>query len=187
MKILFNTALPKFGYINFLIENPICLATTIPSVVAVSNVVSYKDVWFLLSWFILADLLSGIAASYFTWKKSEHTDRFFFGKGEGFSSDKAKKFGVKLVVYMMVPKLILELQNILMLKKLKYETISDAEFEIATIVVLFFCLIEGFSIFHENLPKCGVDIWGSVKKIINFVKEVKNETKSNNDNSPSVG
>ena len=141
---MIDTALPKFGYIKFLIDNPICLATAIPSVVTISNVVSYKEVWFLLAWFTFFDLITGLLASYFIWKKSEHTDRFFFGKGEGFSSDKAKKFGVKLVVYMMAPKLILELQNVLMLKKLKYETISDAEFEIATIVVLFFCLIEGF-------------------------------------------
>ena len=62
-----------------------------------------------------------------------------------------------------------------MLKNFKYESFSDAEFELATIALIVFCLTEGFSIFHENLPKCGFNLWHQIKKMIGFVKEAKKE------------
>ena len=61
------------------------------------------------------------------------------------------------------------------LKNFKYESFSDAEFELATIALIVFCLTEGFSIFHENLPKCGFNLWHQIKKMIGFVKEAKKE------------
>ena len=125
---------------------------------------------------MLLDLITGLLASYFDWKKKpEKKDRWFFGKGEGFSSDKAKKLGVKLGVYLIVPLALIKIQKILLIKNFKYESFSEAEFELATIVVIIFCLIEGFSIFHENLPKCGFNLWKSIKKMIGFYKEIKEE------------
>ena len=177
MNQFLDIALPKFTLLALMIKKPISLIAVIPSTIAVSQVVSYEGVWYLLVWFFLSDLVTGLLASYYEWKKSDHKDRWFFGKGEGFSSDKAKKMGVKLAVYLLVPQLLINLQTTLLLKNFKYSRISDAEFELATCVVLFFCLIEGFSIFHENLPKCGFDLWGIVKKILGFAKEVKKEFK----------
>ena len=175
MEKLLAFALPKFTLLSIFIKKPALLIASVPAIVAGSMVVSYKGVWLIFVCFMVADLLTGLAASFCEWKKSDHQDRWFFGKGEGFSSDKAKKMGIKLVVYLLVPKLIVNLQTTLMLKNLKYSRISDAEFELATCVVLFFCAIEGFSIFHENLPKCGFDLWKTVKKILGFAKEVKKE------------
>lgn len=175
MEKLLAFALPKFTLLFLFIKKPTLIIVSIPAVVAVSRVVSYGDVWIIFTCFIVGDLLSGLGASYCEWKKSDHKERWFFGKGEGFSSDKAKKMGMKLVIYLIVPQLIVNIQKTLLLKNFKYSTISDAEFELATIVVLFFCLIEGFSIFHENLPKCGFDLWGSIKKMIGFYKEAKKE------------
>jgi hypothetical protein len=176
MKEFLEIALPKFSLLVFFAKKPIALIATIP-VIAVSQVVSYEAVWCILKWFFIGDLVTGLYGSYCVWKKSDHKERWFFGKGEGFSSDKAKKMGVKLAVYLAVPKMLIDLQKTLLLKNFKYSSISDAEFELATIAVLFFCLIEGFSIFHENLPKCGFDLWKSIKKMIGFYKEVKNEIK----------
>jgi hypothetical protein len=62
-----------------------------------------------------------------------------------------------------------------MLKNFRYENFSHAEFELATIALIVFCLNEGFSIFHENLPKCGFNLWHRIKKMIGFYKEVKKE------------
>lgn len=174
MKQFLDIALPKFSLLVVFFEKPILLISTLP-VIAVAQVVSYEGVWTLLKWFFIADFLTGLLASFYEWKKSDHKDRWFFGKGEGFSSDKAKKMGVKLAVYLAVPQMLINLQKTLLLKNFKYSTISDAEFELATIVVLFFCAIEGFSIFHENLPKCGFDLWKSIKKMIGFYKEAKKE------------
>ena len=175
MEKLLAFAIPKFTLLSLFLKKPFLIIASIPAITAVSNVVSYGSVWFIFSFFIIGDLLSGLLASYCQWKASEHKDRWFFGKGEGFSSDKAKKMGVKLAVYLLVPQLIVNLQKTLLLKNFKYSTISDAEFELATIVVLFFCAIEGFSIFHENLPKCGFDLWHQIKKMIGFYKNVKSE------------
>jgi hypothetical protein len=174
MKQFLDIALPKFSLLVLFAKKPILIISTIP-VIAVAQVVSYEGVWMLLKWFFIADLSTGLLASFYEWKKSDHKERWFFGKGEGFSSDKAKKMGIKLAVYLLVPQLLVNLQKTLLLKNFKYSTISDAEFELATIVVLFFCAIEGFSIFHENLPKCGFDLWKSLKKMIGFVKEAKKE------------
>ncbi|MEN9907139.1 MAG: hypothetical protein RLZZ540_280 [Bacteroidota bacterium] len=177
MKELLDIALPKFTLLAIMIKNPVSLVIVMPATIAVSKVISYESVWYLLVWFFVSDLVTGLLASYYQWKESDHKDRWFFGKGEGFTSDKAKKMGVKLAVYLLVPQLLINLQTTLLLKNFKYSRISDAEFELATCVVLFFCLIEGFSIFHENLPKCGFDLWKSVKKMIGVYKEIKNEFK----------
>jgi len=175
MEKLLAFALPKFTLLSLFIKKPILLLVSVPAIAAVSQVVSYEGVWFIFCWFFIGDLLTGLLASFYEWKKSDHKERWFFGKGEGFSSDKAKKMGIKLAVYLLVPQLLVNLQKTLLLKNFKYSTISDAEFELATIVVLFFCAIEGFSIFHENLPKCGFDLWKSIKKMIGFYKEAKKE------------
>lgn len=177
MQKFLDIALPKFTLLALMLKKPASIIVAIPSTIVVSKVVSYEGVWYLLVWFFISDLVTGLLASYFLWKESDHKDRWFFGKGEGFSSDKAKKMGVKLAVYLLVPQLLINLQTTLLLKNFKYERISDAEFELATCAVLFFCLIEGFSIFHENLPKCGFNLWGIIKKIFGFYKEVKKELK----------
>lgn len=178
-------ALPKFSLIAFFIKKPFALLAIVPASVAVSKVVNYQEVWVIFAWFFAGDLLSGIYGSYCVWrKKPDRKDKWFFGRGEGFNSNAAKKMGVKLAVYLCVPQLLIKLQTTLLIKTFKYETISDAEFELATIAVIFFCLIEGFSIFHENLPKAGFDLWKSIKKMIGFYKEVKSEIKEikNDDN-----
>ena len=83
--------------------------------------------------------------------------------------------GIKAAVYLIVPLALVFFQKLLFLKNFKYERLSDAEFEWATVSLIVFCLIEGFSIFHENLPKCGFDIWDKAKKIIAVFKEAKKE------------
>ena len=175
MEQLLALTLPKFKLLSIFLKKPVLLMAGVPAIVAVAQVVSYEKVWSLLAWFFIADLITGLLCSYFEWKNSDHQDKWFFGKGEGFSSDRAKKMGVKLAVYLAVPEMIINLQKTLLLKTFKYSTVSDAEFELATCVVLFFCAIEGFSIFHENLPKCGFDLWKAIKKMIGFYKEVKTE------------
>lgn len=177
MKSFIAFSLPKFTLLALMLKKPAVALATIPGAIVVAQVVSYESVWSIFKWFIIADLLTGILASYYDWKKSDHIDRWFFGKGEGFNSSKAKMFGLKLAVYLFVPQLLVNLQKTLLLKNFKYDRFSDAEFELATIVVLVFCLFEGFSIFHENLPRCGFNIWKIIKKMIGFYKEVKNEIK----------
>gem|GEM_PF-3225027 len=173
-------ALPKFAFISLIVKKPMLLVPIVPVIAVTTIVVSFEAMFKVLGCFFLADLITGLLASYFRWKKSDHEDRWFLGRGkdkEGFSSDKAKQMGVKAVIYLVVPLALVRLQNVLYLKNLKYNTISEAEFQLGTLAIILFCFIEGFSIFHENLPDCGFNLWERIKKMIGFYKEIKNEIK----------
>lgn len=178
MKILFEFALPKFTFLGLLFKKPVVLLSTVPAVVAVkiTNVVRFESVAWILFWLFVADWVTGVLASYFEWKgKGNKKDEWFFGNGEGFSSDKFKKMIFKGIAYAGLPLILIRFQHVLMLKNFKYERLSDAEFEWATIAILVFCMNEGFSIFHENLPKCGFNLWERIKKMIGFYKDFKNK------------
>ena len=178
MKEFTTLAIPKFTLISLIAKDPKLLVPAVPIVGVTKLVVDFEIVGNILLGLFLADLFTGLLASYFIWRKSEHKDRWFFGtgeKGEGFSSDKAKKMGLKALVFLGVPHLCIKLQQALFLKNFKYERISEAEFELATIALIAFCFIEVFSIFCENLPKCGLDIGAYVKKIISGIKCLKKD------------
>lgn len=175
MQKLLAFALPKFTLLSLFIKKPFLILTGVPVIAAVNVVVSFEAVAWILVVMFTGDLITGLLASFYVWKKSSPKEKWFFGKGEGFSSDKFKKMFFKLICYLSIPLLFIRFQRILMLKNFKYESFSDAEFELATIALIVFCLTEGFSIFHENLPKCGFNLWHQIKKMIGFVKEAKKE------------
>lgn len=176
MKPLLAFALPKFSLIALFFKKPILIIPAVPVVAVATIVVDFETMYIILGWFFVVDLATGLWASYCRWKKSDHQDRWFFGRGnEGFSSDKAKQMGVKAAIYLVVPLALIRLQTVLYLKNFKYDRISDAEFELGTIAIIVFCLIEGFSIFHENLPDCGFNFWKKIKNMIGVYKEIKNE------------
>ncbi len=169
------TAIPNFTLVSLLSKKPALLIPLVPAIAVTKLVVSFEGMALFLLFMFLADLASGLLASYFVWKKADHVDKWFFGKGEGFSSDKAKKMGIKAAVYLIVPIALVFLQKLLFLKNFKYERLSEAEFEWATISIIIFSAIEGFSIFHENLPKCGFDLWEKLKKLLQVVTNLKNQ------------
>ena len=174
-----NTIFPKFTFLGDLITNPKMAIITIPTTATLSVlVVDFYSVATLLVFAFIADFATGLYGSFCDWKKlPERKDKWFFGKGEGFSSDKFKKMFVKLIVYLFTPIGVIEFQETFHLKRVKYEVLSTAEIDVATLLLLIFILNEGFSIFHENLPRCGFNIWKEFKKIIGFYKEVKKEIK----------
>jgi phage-related holin len=175
MKNLLIFALPKFSLIAMMFNKPALLLAAIPTIAITKLVVDFESVAWILFYMLIVDLITGLIASYCVWRNSDRLERWFFGKGEGFSSDKFKRMGLKILVYLGVPFLLIKFQEVLMLKNFKYDRVSDAEFELATIAIIVFCLNEGFSIFHENLPKCGFNLWERLKKIIGFYKEIKTE------------
>jgi hypothetical protein len=159
-------SLPKFTLLGILFKKPALLLITVAPTIVVAPVIDFKKTAWILLYLFLGDLFTGVYASYLDWKKKENkTDKWFFGKGEGFSSDKFKKMGVKGVIYLAFPYFMLKFQETFMIKNLKYETISDAEFTLPTAIILVFCINEGFSIFHENLPRCGFNLFERIKKI----------------------
>jgi hypothetical protein len=173
---LTSIAMPKFSLIFEFFNKPIIGMIALIPTVAVVPVVDFYGAVCILGMLFVGDLITGILASYFTWKvKVDKVEKWFFGKGEGFSSDKFKKMFVKLMIYLGTPFVVQKFQETFRLHNFRYETISDAEFSIATLLIIVFCLNEGFSIFHENLPVCGFNLWERIKKMIGFYKEVKTE------------
>lgn len=168
---------PKFKLLAMLLKKPLLLFATIP-IAVVTPEIDLQSVVKVLFYLFVLDFITGLCASYFDWKKDEtKKDKWFFGKGEGFSSDKFKKMFVKLIVYAGGPLIINEFQKVFFIKSFRYEIISEASIDIATFLVFLFCLNEGYSIFHENLPKCGFNIFSLAKKLIGIYKETKNDLK----------
>jgi hypothetical protein len=155
-----------------MLSSPYLIFFMVPTI-AISAVVDIQNVVEILFWLFLFDLFTGVSASYFDWKKTSVKDSWFFGNGEGFSSEKFKKCFVKIIVYAGTPWIVLKFQNAFLIKNFKIESISDSEFNITIILLLLFCANETFSIFWENLPKCGINIPKAVKDLIVKIKEIK--------------
>ena len=185
MKNFTALAIPKFTFLCIMIKNPVLLITP----VLIVPVVSLDAVAGILVWLFLADLLSGLAASYFVWKVTAPKGKYFFRANDlkakipesekGFSSDRFKKCFVKGIVYGGFPLIVLKFQQAFLIKNFKIPAyISDSEIEITTIILLVFCANELFSIFWENLPKCGLNIPKGIRNFITGVKEIKEEIKT---------
>lgn len=168
-------AIPNFTLLKNIISNPFIGLVAIPPTVVAVQVVNLWSAIYILGILFLVDLSTGILASYFDWKKKKGNDIWFFGKGEGFSSDKFKKAFVKLIIYFGAPLVMQRFQEVFMIRNFRYESIMSADIGIATALILLFCLNEGYSIFHENLPRCGFNIFSIIKNIIGIYKDTKKE------------
>lgn len=176
MKYLIPIAFPNFSFIALFFKKPVVLTVALP-VVALAPVVDFYDVVWLLVWLFIGDFCSGMGASYFLWKKTAQKNKYFFGQAQGFSSDKFKKCFIKGIVYAGFPIIVLRFQQIFMLKNLTLKSVTDSQIDVTTILLLLFCANEIFSIFWENLPKCGLNVPGGIKKLFVGVKDITNETK----------
>jgi len=158
------------------IIKPVSLVVIPPSL-AIAPVVSLESVVWILVWLFLCDLGSGLLASSFEWKKTAPKGKYFFGQSGGFSSDKFKKCFIKGIIYGGFPLIVLKFQQVFLIKNITFSTITDSQMEITTICVLVFCANEIFSIFWENLPKCGLNLPKGIRNLITGIKGVTNEIK----------
>lgn len=172
-------AIPKFTFISLAIKNPLLLITPVVLV----QVVSLSDVSVILMWLFAIDLVSGLFASYFDWRKATPKGKYFFRakdtkdipeEQKGFSSDRFKKCFVKGIIYGGFPIVVLKFQTTFLIKNFRMPSyLSDSEIELTTILLLIFCANELFSIFWENLPRCGLNLPKGIRNFITGVKEIK--------------
>lgn len=153
---------------------PISLVV-IPPAISIAPVVDLYSVVWILVWLFIGDFATGLGASYFEWKKTADKGKFFFGSDKGFSSDKFKKCFLKGIIYGAFPLIVLKFQQVFLVKNIHLTSLTDSQIDITTVCILVFCFNELFSIFWENLPKCGLDIPKKIKELIVGVKEIKNE------------
>lgn len=167
---------PKFSLIAEFINHPFIGMLAVTPTIAITPVVDFTKAFVILAILFCTDFVTGTLGSYFTWQeKEDKTDTWFFGKGEGFSSDKFKKTFVKGSVYLGFPLLVNKFQEIFLMKNVKVAWLTEAELNFATFFILVFCAIEGYSIFHENLPKCGFNLFKFIKNILGLYKEIKTD------------
>lgn len=174
-------AIPKFTFVSLAVKNPLLLVAPVILV----PVVSIADVSEILMWLFTIDLVSGIIASYFDWRKVTPSGKYFFRakdtktipeEQKGFSSDRFKKCFIKGIVYGGFPLIVLKFQNTFLIKNFKIPAyVSDSEIELTTVFLLIFCANELFSIFWENLPRCGLNLPKGIKNLIVGVKDIQKE------------
>lgn len=174
-------AIPKFTFITIAIKKPLLLIAPIILVPVVSLIAVSE----ILIWLFAIDLISGLVASYFDWRKATPKGKYFFRakdtkdvpeEQKGFSSDRFKKTFVKGIIYGGFPLVVLKFQQAFLLKNFKIPSyLSDSEIELTTIFLLIFCANELFSIFWENLPRCGLNLPKGIRNIITGVKEIQKE------------
>lgn len=158
-------------FLSHTVIKPISLIAAIPSI-AVAPIVDLKSVVWILVWLFLVDLFSGLCASYCVWLETAEKGKYFFGQSGGFSSDKFKKCFIKGIIYGAFPIIVLKFQQVFLIKNMKFSSITDSQIDITTICILVFCANEFFSIFWENLPKCGLNLPKGIRDLITGVKEV---------------
>ena len=172
MSKLFLATMPKFTLLAILFKKPMLLIAALP-IVAISPQVDFYSVVSLLFWLFVIDLITGLLASYFEWKKESRKGKNFFGSEGGYSSDKFKKCFIKGAVYAGFPIIVLRFQQVFMIKSFSVNYISEAQIDITIATLLLFCANEIFSIFWENLPKCGLNLPKAIKDFLLGVKEIK--------------
>lgn len=166
--------MPKFNFFLMLFKKPILFVATLP-VVAIAPEIDFLQLVTLLFWLFAVDFITGILASYFEWKSNSPKGKYFFGVGQGYSSDKFKKSAIKGVVYGGLPLIVVKFQKVFMLKTFSVSYITEARIDLTSVILLLFCLNEMYSIFWENLPKCGLNVPKGLSNLIKEVKGIKNE------------
>lgn len=179
MQNLIQNAIPKFT----MLFNPLALATLSVPAVVISPTVEIEAVAYILVTLFIIDLVTGLFASYSEWRKITPKGKWFFRANDealpeeekGFSSSRFRKCLVKGIVYGLFPLVVLAFQKVFLIKSFKFQSISDSEINITVFCLLIFCANELFSIFWENLPRCGLNLPKGIRNFVTGVKEIKED------------
>lgn len=141
---------------------------------------------FLLLILMAIDFAAGVLASWNIWHNSKVESNFW---KYGFSSSRVRLSLVKSITYFLFIICSFFIEIIFKVKSFGVTAYSDHEITLTLIAIALSCAIEFYSIFFENLPKAGFDIWQKLKliavKVKTAVTTVKGITNGNNENGPS--
>lgn len=137
----------------------------------------------LLLGLMLVDFITGVLASWYLWHDSKIESNFW---KYGFSSLRIRMSVVKSVTYFLFIICTYGVEIIFRIKSFGSNAYTDHEVTLTLFTIAIACAIEFYSIFFENLPKAGFDIWEKLKAIAEKIKcavtTVKDIT-NGNDNS----
>jgi phage-related holin len=157
-----------------MLRKPLTLFTSLPLIVFPSLTTSQKAV-ILLGIFFILDFITGILASWIEVKKTNSTTR----KKYVIQSSKLRLSAVKFICYALGILCAWGIEIVFVIKKVPSGSISTQNLTFTTVVIAFFCVIEFYSIFFENIKRMGFDVIQKVKKISSeawkLYKTIKNE------------
>lgn len=163
---LFTSYLLKFK----LITKPLFITITVPTVALTVISDSTQAIYYLLG-ALLIDFITGVGASYWTEKIKKPNVKI----REVIRSEKLRKSMIKTAAYIFIIIAVFKLEKLLMLKPIQFQSVSNAHFTFTFITIGLCISIELWSIFMENLPKCGFDLVSRLRSVFMGVKNIKNE------------
>lgn len=119
---------------------------------------------------IIADFITGILASCIEFKKNPTilTDKSNYI----IESAKLRLTAVKFACYTMGILGAWGVETVFFIKKIPSGYISTENLTLTTIVIGFFCIIEIYSIFFENIKRMGFDVIQTIKNIASISRKL---------------
>lgn len=147
-----------------LFSKPLDVVISMPIVVTAPLYTTAEMACGILASFFVIDFITGIVASWVEFKRVPAliptSDKRYL-----IQSAKLRMSGVKFICYVLAILCAWMFETVFMIKEIPTGHISTQNLTLTTIVIAFFCLIEFYSIFFENIKRAGFDIIEMIKKI----------------------
>lgn len=164
-----------FITVSALATKPYQLLITTP-IISIPAFCTSIRVLLLLGLLFLLDFITGIVASYVEFKKSKNND--CVPKRYVIQSSKLRLSAVKFITYGLAILIAYALEWVFLVSEFEIHK-NINKLSLSTTATAFFCLIEFYSIFFENVKRMGFDIIEIVKTISkkcwDIYKTIKNE------------
>ena len=165
-----------------MLGKPLFTFSLVGLLVAFMELTMFQQALALLLIVTVIDFITGIYASYLEVKQKANlikgtiTIKVKLGiLIEAIESEKLRKSAAKTIVYLLLVILSYIIEKIAVIKPFNFESISDAHYTLSTLAAGFCIAVELWSIFLENLPKCGFDIVKTFTKAFTKAKEIKKD------------
>lgn len=165
-----------------MLGKPLFTFSLVGLLVAFTELTMFQQSLFLLLLVTVIDFITGIYASYLEVKKKANlikgtvSIKVKFGIFiEAVESKKLRESAAKTVVYLLLVILSYIIEKIAVIKPFNFESVSEAHYTLSTLAAGFCILVELWSIFLENLPKCGFDIVKTFTKAFTKAKQIKKD------------
>lgn len=142
--------------------------------VAIATLSSAERAAIFLLFLFIADFVTGIAASWVEFKAAKPLVPAS-GKRYLIQSAKLRLSGIKFVCYALGLLCAYGIEIVFVVKKFNPSMITTEDLTFTTIITAFFCAIELYSIFFENVKRMGFDLIAKFNKVLGLAKRTKSK------------
>jgi phage-related holin len=118
---------------------------------------------------IIVDFITGILASWIDYKKSK---AFSDSSKYIIESAKLRLTAVKFTCYTIGILGAWGIETVFFIKKIPSGYIATENLTLTTVIIGFFCIIEIYSIFFENIKRMGFDVIQTIKNIVSISRKL---------------